>query len=128
MYTLSVRRNFIARHYLVGGDWGPENCPNSHHYVLELRLFGQDLNQHGYLVDIVEIEGHMNALVSAYREKMLNDLPDFTNLNPSLENFARVLAVDLNRRITAKNLNTLEVVLWENDSAWASFSVARPSG
>ena len=35
MYTLSVKRDFIARHYLIGGDWGPENFPNSHHRGVE---------------------------------------------------------------------------------------------
>ena len=25
MYTVSVSRDFIANHYLVGGDWGSEN-------------------------------------------------------------------------------------------------------
>src|SRR5918993_508802 len=53
MYTLGIKRNFIARHFLVGGDWGAENLPNSHHYVLELQLTGKELDQHGYLVDIV---------------------------------------------------------------------------
>ena len=52
MYTLGVRRDFIARHFLIGGDWGPENFPNSHHYILELQLEGRELDQHGYLVDI----------------------------------------------------------------------------
>ena len=42
MYTLAVRREFIARHFLIGGDWGAENFPNSHHYVLELQLTGID--------------------------------------------------------------------------------------
>ncbi len=30
MYSVSVRRNFIAQHYLIGGDWGPENELHSH--------------------------------------------------------------------------------------------------
>jgi 6-pyruvoyltetrahydropterin/6-carboxytetrahydropterin synthase len=25
MYTVSVKRDFIASHFLVGGDWGNEN-------------------------------------------------------------------------------------------------------
>ena len=32
MYTLGIKRDFIARHFLIGGDWGAENLPNSHHY------------------------------------------------------------------------------------------------
>ena len=27
MYTLAVRREFIARHFLIGGDWGPRTSP-----------------------------------------------------------------------------------------------------
>ena len=38
MYSVSVRTDFIAQHFLIGGDWGPENERNSHHYVLELTL------------------------------------------------------------------------------------------
>ena len=47
MYTLAVRRDFITRHFLIGGDWGPENLPNSHHYVLELQLRANELDRHG---------------------------------------------------------------------------------
>src|SRR6185503_12769297 len=59
MYKLGVKRDFIARHFLIGGDWGAENLPNSHHYILELQLAGKELDQHGYLVDIVDVEKHL---------------------------------------------------------------------
>ena len=126
MYTLSVRRDFIARHYLIGGDWGPENNPNSHHYVLELQLEGRTLDQHGYLVDIVAVEQHLGALVARYQEQMLNDLPEFAGLNPSIEHFARILAESLNTQITPAHLSALTVVLWENDQAWVSYRIERP--
>lgn len=126
MYTLSIRRDFIARHYLIGGDWGPENYPNSHHYVLELQLGGAELDPHGYLVDIVQVEKVLGELVIYYAEKMLNDLPEFKDLNPSLEHFARIMGTALSERITAANIASIKVVIWENDSAWASYSVKRP--
>ncbi|MCL4272580.1 MAG: 6-carboxytetrahydropterin synthase [Anaerolineales bacterium] len=125
MYTLGVRREFIARHFLIGGDWGPENFPNSHHYILELQLEGVELDQHGYLVDIVNVETHLDDVVGYYREQMLNEKPEFADLNPSIEHFARILATTLNEKITAKNITGLKVVLWENDSAWAAYRVDR---
>jgi 6-pyruvoyltetrahydropterin/6-carboxytetrahydropterin synthase len=125
MYTLGVRRDFIARHFLIGGDWGAENFPNSHHYVLELQLEGMELDQHGYLVDIVDVEKNMDEVVNFYREQMLNEKPEFSELNPSIENFARILATSLNERIKTDNISVLRVVLWENDSAWAAFTVER---
>ncbi len=125
MYTLAVKRNFIARHFLIGGDWGPENFPNSHHYVLELQLEGKDLDQHGYLVDIVDVEKHLDEVISQYKEQMLNNCPAFAGLNPSIENFARILATSLSERIQAKNISIVRVVLWENESAWAAYRVTR---
>ena len=125
MYTLAVRRNFIARHFLIGGDWGPENNPNSHHYILELRLKGPELDQHGYLCDIVDVENHLDEIVTYYKEQMLNEKPEFGGLNPSIEHFARILATTLNERIQAPNITALKVVLWENEIAWAAYSIKR---
>lgn len=125
MYTLAVRRDFIARHFLIGGDWGPENFPNSHHYTLELQLSGEELDQHGYLCDILNVEKHLDEVVEYYKEQMLNEKPEFTGLNPSIEHFARILAVTLNERIQAPNITSMMVRLWENEIAWAAYSVDR---
>jgi len=125
MYELGIKRDFIARHFLIGGDWGPENFPNSHHYVLELQLEGSELDQHGYLVDIVDVEKHLDEIVNNYKEQMLNEKPEFAGLNPSIENFARILAISLSERIKAGNISEIKVVLWENDSAWAAYELKR---
>lgn len=125
MYTLSVRREFIARHFLIGGDWGPENFPNSHHYILDLQLEGRSLDEHGYLVDIMDVERHLDEVTGYYREQMLNEKPEFEGLNPSLEHFARILASSLSERIRASNITAVQVVLWENATAWASYRIER---
>ena len=124
MYTVAVKRDFVAQHFLIGGDWGPENEWHSHHYVVELQLSGPTLDQHGYLVDIVDIEANLDALVATYKDKTLNDLPAFAGLNPSIEHFARILATQLAERIQASTLSELTVKLWENEIAWASFRLS----
>jgi 6-pyruvoyltetrahydropterin/6-carboxytetrahydropterin synthase len=126
MYTLAVRRAFVAQHFLVGGDWGAENFWHSHHYQLELQLEGATLNQHGYLVDIVAVEAALNQLVAAYRDKTLNDLPQFVGINPSIEHFTRIAAHELAPKVYAANLNALTVKIWENDIACASHRLALP--
>jgi len=125
MYTLAVRREFTARHFLIGGDWGPENQPHAHPYVLELQLAGEQLDRHGYLVDIVDVEKHLEVLVAHVKEKLLNELPEFSGLNPSLENFARIVCTSLNASIQAAGIGLVRVKLWESASAWASFEIKR---
>ena len=121
MYAMTVRTDFIAQHYLIGGDWGPENERNSHHYVLELQLEGSELDQHGYLVDIVQVEAELRDARAHYADRLLNDLPEFHGLNPSIEQFARILCQRLGKRLAAPNLTGVAVRLWENDIASASY-------
>ena len=121
MYTVAVKRDFVAQHYLIGGDWGAENEWHSHHYAVEVQLHGATLDQHGYLVDIVDIEHHLEALTAHYKDKTLNDLPEFAGLNPSIEHFARIVCHRLADRVRADNLTAVTVRIWENDIAWTSF-------
>lgn len=125
MYTVAVTRDFVAQHYLIGGDWGAENQRHSHHYRLELQLEGAELDQHGYLVDIVDIENNLDALVASYRDRTLNDLPEFAGLNPSIEHFSRICCTTLAAATQAANLAVITVKLWENEIAWASYRLAR---
>ena len=125
MYTVAVKRDFIAQHFLVGGDWGAENELHSHHYQLELQLQGSELDQHGYLVDIVDIETQLETVVNHYRDKTLNQLDEFNSLNPSIEHFSRILCQQLSARIMAPNILVLRVQLWENEIAWAAYQLQR---
>ncbi len=121
MYSVTVRRNFIANHFLTGGDWGPENETHAHHYIVEARFDGPELDHHGYLVDICEIEVVLDTLVDQYRDKTLNRLAEFEGLNPSLEHFARIICDAISKNIQTQILKSITVTLWENDIAWAAY-------
>jgi 6-pyruvoyltetrahydropterin/6-carboxytetrahydropterin synthase len=87
---------------------------------VEVRLEGQVLNQHGYLVDIVALEAHLDDLVANYRDQTLNELPEFAGLNPSIEHFARLLCQELLSRLKDP-LHAVTVKVWEDDLAWAAY-------
>ncbi len=125
MYRVAVGRDFTAQHYLIGGDWGPENDWHSHHYRVEVCLEGAELDEHNYLVDILEIEAALEALVERYRDATLNDLPEFSGENPSVELFSRLFAHAFSERISAPNISTVIVTIWENQIAWASYRLDR---
>jgi 6-pyruvoyltetrahydropterin/6-carboxytetrahydropterin synthase len=121
MYSLGVRREFSANHYLIGGDWGAENTEHSHHYRMELVLEARTLDAHGFLVDIVEVEQHLEAVLAAFSGQTLNALPAFAGLNPSIERLATVLHATFTARLAHLDLEALTVTLWEDAIAWTSY-------
>ena len=119
-YAVAVRHEFTARHYLIGSDWGAENQLHEHHYVVEIRLEGRQLDRHGYLIDIDAVTAALGEQVGRYRDKTLNSLPEFAGLNPNLEHLARIMGVALAASLDS-HLQGLAVRIWENEFAWAEY-------
>jgi 6-pyruvoyltetrahydropterin/6-carboxytetrahydropterin synthase len=123
-YSVGVIRDFVAQHYLIGGDWGRENQHHSHHYRMEAIFEGERLDRHGYLVDIAVVKEHLQTLVDRYRDHTLNDLPELAGQNPGLEPFARVIAEGLAARLDTSQLSGLTIKLWEDEEAFATCRLA----
>jgi 6-pyruvoyltetrahydropterin/6-carboxytetrahydropterin synthase len=121
-YTVTVIRDFIARHFLTGGDWGAENEEHAHHYKLELTLEGAHLDRHNYLVDIVAIEAALDAFVGRYGDALLNEMPAFADTNPSIELFSRVAFDEIVPAVAVPGLSGAVVTMWEHDTAKASYA------
>ena len=88
-------------------------------------LEGDDLDQHGYLIDLIDVESEIDTLIARYRDKTLNDLPPLEGMNPSIERFCRLLCEELNEALYAPNITAISVKLWENTIAWAAFDLDR---
>jgi 6-pyruvoyltetrahydropterin/6-carboxytetrahydropterin synthase len=73
------------------------------------------------LVNIDEIETKLAALVTRYRDRTLNDLPELAGLNPSVERVARAACEALAGMLDAPNLRAITVKLWEKPTAWAAY-------
>lgn len=121
MYTLALQSDFIASHYLIGGEWGAENDLHAHHYRIQAILQAADLDVHGYLVDIVDLKRALDGGIAHFKDKTLNDLAEFTGKNPSVERLARCFWDLLIARLDTRLPEVLEIRIWENETAWASY-------
>lgn len=121
MYSLCLQKNFSARHYLIGGDWGSENLPHEHPYRVEIRLSAKDLDEHGYLVDLAELEPILDGCIGYYKKQMLNDLPEFHEVNPSIERLAKRFHDRFLQQLGSHRFCAVEIRMWEDEMAWASY-------
>ncbi|MFB6118016.1 6-pyruvoyl tetrahydropterin synthase family protein [Halosegnis sp.] len=118
-YQLTVRRSFIAQHFLTVPDPGPEGVPHSHEFTAEVTFAAPTLGEYGYVVDIDAVEAALDSIETRYCDTLLNDLPEFDG-NPSVERFAERVGDRLVDQLDEPTPTRLVVRLWEDDLAWAS--------
>ncbi|WP_117591481.1 6-pyruvoyl trahydropterin synthase family protein [Haloprofundus halophilus] len=124
MYSVTVRRSFIAQHFLTVPDPGPEGELHSHRFDVELRFEGPTLSEYGYLVDIDDVKAALSPVVERYRDATLNDLPEFEEENPSVERLARILCEAVVDEATLDGPERVRVTAWEDEEAAAAYETA----
>ncbi|NNE37385.1 MAG: 6-carboxytetrahydropterin synthase, partial [Gammaproteobacteria bacterium] len=67
------------------------------------------------------IEAELDKAVDTYRDKLLNDFPEFEGINTSIEHFSRILCDKLFTAIQPPAPGTLTIKLWENEDCWTSY-------
>lgn len=121
MYSIALERQFKAQHYLIGGDWGAENKIHAHQYKVEVRVKGKTLDEHGYLIDIVDLEQAFENIIACYQGRVLNDLQEFSGLNPSIEHLSHILFQNLRGFINTPHIRSMRVKVWESTVAWSAY-------
>lgn len=125
MYTLAIRRQFIAQRLLAAVPAESEGNLRSHHYVAEFMIEGEDLDRNGYLVDFEDLQVQIDAVIDAFRDQTLDEHPAFDGLGPSIEQFSHVLCERLDDLLYAPNIAAISVKLWQDEVAWAAYDLER---
>ena len=107
--TVFRKSHFNAAHRLYRSDWDDDKnkkvfgkCSNpnfhGHNYELEVGVTGEIDKETGFLIDIVELKTIMKEEIEDYLDhKNLNlDVPEFKDLNPTMENIAIFIWEKLN--------------------------------
>lgn len=122
MFQVSVDEGFSAGHALRGYRGKCENT-HGHNYKVRVTLEGAELDSIGLLCDFLHLKKIIRGVIQALDHQFLNDLPPFTQVNPSAENVAKyfydqaakeIAALPAGARITA-------VTVWETDVTSATY-------
>jgi 6-pyruvoyltetrahydropterin/6-carboxytetrahydropterin synthase len=117
MFEVSVEQSFAAAHALRNYHGKCENV-HGHNYRVRLTVAGEKLDANGLLVDFVQVKRLMHKVIDYLDHRFINDLPPFTEINPSAENIAKYFYDEL-----YADLAISEVKIWETDT---SVAVYRP--
>jgi 6-pyruvoyltetrahydropterin/6-carboxytetrahydropterin synthase len=121
MYTITVRREFDALHFLERESKPQEQVTHPHRYAVAVKLEGRQLDERGYLVDIESVEKNLEKLMTRFQGQTLNDLPEFRGLNPSIEHFSRIFCYSFCDEVAASPVDSVTVIISESKKASASY-------
>ena len=133
MRTAIIRRaRFNAAHRLNNPAWDADknkevfglcNNPNyhGHNYTLEVKVIGEVNPESGYVMDIKVLKDMIAEEVEQpFDHRNLNlDTAEFRDLNPTVENIARVIYEKLRKRLDSKY--DLHIKLFETDRNWVEY-------
>jgi 6-pyruvoyltetrahydropterin/6-carboxytetrahydropterin synthase len=122
MYVVSVQAHYDSAHFLRKYKGKCERL-HGHHYVVEVTLATEALNESGLAFDFVDVKRHLRELADWLDHENINDLPPFTEIESSAENQARFFYDELKQRLPSDMAAALLYTrVWETPTQWAQYS------
>ena len=120
LFEVKVISSFAAAHNLKDFRGKCENL-HGHNWKVEVVLRGESLESNGILVDFGEVKAATREALEEVDHKYLNELPFFSQNNPSSENVARFLFEKLSTKLNTGNRRLLSVSALESADACATY-------
>lgn len=113
-FTVRVEARFESAHYLREYR-GISEPLHGHSYKVEANLAarGGGVDPDAIAVDFVTAKSKLELLAKRLDYGCINDVPPFTDLNPSAENIAQWFARELQNAVEDQNAIVTAVTVWE---------------
>ena len=120
MFEIDIERDFAAAHYLRGYD-GDCSCLHGHNWVIQVVAKSEDLDDIGIAIDFKKLKRTLDILLDGLDHKCLNDLPAFTEQNPTAEHLARYIFDEMSERVNKGILFIDRVRVCESPRSGATY-------
>lgn len=120
MFELRVTLRFAAGHHLRQFHGKCEN-PHGHNYRVDLYIESDRTDAEGMVVDFAELKRRGMKVLEKFDHVDLNELPEFTRINPTTENIAVVAYRSLAAELDSDNARLTAVRVWESDDSCCTY-------
>jgi 6-pyruvoyltetrahydropterin/6-carboxytetrahydropterin synthase len=113
-YSVRVEARFEAAHFLREYR-GISEPLHGHSYKVEADLIarGGGVDEDAIAVDFVSARRKLEVLAKKLDYGCINDVPPFTEINPSAENIAHWFASELQSAVNDENAIVTAITIWE---------------
>jgi 6-pyruvoyltetrahydropterin/6-carboxytetrahydropterin synthase len=122
MYEIAVEQEMAAGHQLRGYHGKCENC-HGHNWKVRLEVKTPDLDAIGLAIDFGILKKALHEILENYDHRMLNELPEFSQDNPTSENLAKSIyrqaCTFLEKEHPTVSIHC--VIVWESSRAFVRY-------
>ncbi|MBV9110637.1 MAG: 6-carboxytetrahydropterin synthase [Gemmatimonadetes bacterium] len=122
MFLLNVKAHYDAAHFLRNYNGKCEKL-HGHRYVVEAGLAFDDVGEGGMAYDFGDAKRHLRAVAERLDHENINELPPFTEIEPSAENQARWIFGELRALLGERGEHLVYVRVWETPNQYAQYSL-----
>ena len=120
MYDVTIKTGFSAAHQLRLYDGKYENL-HGHNWTAQVTVEADKLDPIGVGIDFVELKGMVERILSRLDYQNINEISPFDKENPSAENIARWLFLELKTQIDTESTRVKRVEICEMEGCGASY-------
>jgi len=120
VFEVYVQAHFSAAHALRGY---PGDCSRTHghNWIVDVFVKCKKLNEIGIGVDFRDIKKGLKDVLKGLDHFNLNELPPFNEDNPTSENIARFLYIQLGKRLNSDLVQVSKIKVSETPGAGAFY-------
>ncbi len=122
MYILRIETDFAAAHNLRNYKGKCENL-HGHNWKVAIEVSSEKLDNIGIVIDFSILKSIANSIITKLDHYYLNELPAFTEQNPSSENIAKYIYTKFKEKINLDytSVKIEQVIIWESANYSASY-------
>jgi 6-pyruvoyltetrahydropterin/6-carboxytetrahydropterin synthase len=120
MYEISVEQEFDAAHALRGYRGKCESL-HGHSFRVAATITATGLNEIGLAYDFTMLKRLLGEVVGRFDHTSLNDVAPFDRINPSSENIASTVYVEMKSRLGGAPVTLSRVEVWESPTSRAEY-------
>ena len=90
---------------------------HGHNWKVEVEVSGNVLDNVGMVLDFKDIRNSTNDIVNKLDHRFLNDLKPFKEINPTAENIAKYIFLELSKVINNNETRIKSIKLWETEKS-----------
>jgi len=120
VYEIFIQDHFSAAHVLRGYD-GSCAKTHGHNWMVDVNIQCRKLSKLGFGIDFLDVKRVLKDILGKLDHTTLNDVVEFSSINPTAENIAKFLYSELSRRLNTEFITVKKVMVLESPGCGAAY-------